>query len=116
MKDDLLFASAGIRDRWKSAQGTTVENCAILTTAPNELFRDVHDRRPAILKPEIYREWASHASFRRALMHLLMPFEAAMMKWFPVNSAMNDPQDDTPHCIQEMPEFTSAQTMLLSNG
>jgi putative SOS response-associated peptidase YedK len=57
MKDDSLFVFAGIWDRWESPKGSIVENCAILTTTPNELLRDVHDRMPVILKAENYRDW-----------------------------------------------------------
>jgi hypothetical protein len=35
-----------------------------------------------------------------------------MMKRFPVGSAVNNPQIYTPECIQELPEFTSAQAAL----
>src|SRR5579864_5033837 len=49
LKDDSLFAFAGIWDRWSDPGGTVVESCAILTTTPNQLLRDVHDRMPAIL-------------------------------------------------------------------
>jgi putative SOS response-associated peptidase YedK len=57
MKDDSLFAFAGIWDRWKPATGPIVESCAILTTSPNELLRDVHDRMPVILRSEQYSLW-----------------------------------------------------------
>lgn len=113
MKDDSVFAFAGIWDRWRTPQGQVIESCAILTTAPNELLRDVHDRMPAILRPERYRDWlVAPASDCGRLRHLLIPFEAAMMKRFPVSSAVNDPQIDTPECVQEVAEFISAQPAL----
>jgi putative SOS response-associated peptidase YedK len=43
MKEDSLFAFAGIWDRWKAAKGPFVESCAILTSAANELLKDLHD-------------------------------------------------------------------------
>lgn len=113
MKDDSLFAFAGIWDRWRSPQGQVVESCAIITTAPNELLSDVHDRMPVILRPGDYREWlVAPASDCGRLGNLLQPFKAALMKRFPVSSAVNDPQIDTPECIQEVPEFASIQAAL----
>ena len=113
MKDDSLFAFAGIWDRWKSRQSATVESCAILTTRPNELLRDVHDRMPVILRPEKYYEWlGASASECGRLRNVLTPFEAAGMKRFPVSSSVNDVENDTPECIQEVPEFISAQAAL----
>ena len=113
MKDDLLFAFAGIWDRWRPAQGPMLESCAILTTGPNELLRDVHDRMPVILNPGQYQEWLdAPASDCGRLSVLLQPFDAAMMKRFPVSSAVNDPQNDTPECIQQAPELMSLQAAL----
>jgi putative SOS response-associated peptidase YedK len=58
MKDDSLFAFAGIWDSWRSPDGKAVASCAILTTNPNELVADVHDRMPLILHPNHYKRLA----------------------------------------------------------
>lgn len=109
MKDDSLLAFAGIWDRWRSPQGRVIESCAILTTEPNELLSDVHDRMPVILRPEKYQEWLIAPTLGRGrLRSFLQPFDAAMMKRFPVSSAVNDSQIDTPECVQEQSEFISA--------
>ena len=103
MKDDSLFAFAGIWDRWRSPQGPIVESCAVLTTTPNELLRDVHHRMPVILKLESYRDWlVAPASDCGRLRILLRPFEAAMMKRFPVTGVVNDPHIDASECVQEV--------------
>src|SRR5271165_1933821 len=56
MKDDSMLAFAGIWDRWKSPTGQLLESCSILTTVPNELLSDVHDRMPEILPPLHYQD------------------------------------------------------------
>ena len=43
---------AGIWERWKSPEGNTVFTCTIITTTPNKLMQDIHDRMPVILRPE----------------------------------------------------------------
>lgn len=55
--DDSLFAFAGLWDRWRAPAGQTVETCTILTTRPNSLIADVHDRMPVIVRPEDYELW-----------------------------------------------------------
>src|SRR5271165_5285497 len=40
LKDDSLFAFAGLWDRWKDASGNLVETCSILTTTPNSLLSE----------------------------------------------------------------------------
>jgi len=39
-----LFAFAGLWDRWRNPQGELIESCTILTTTPNSLLADIHDR------------------------------------------------------------------------
>ena len=39
-----IFAFAGLWDRWRGRDRQAVETCTILTTTPNELLADVHDR------------------------------------------------------------------------
>ncbi len=83
MKDESLFAFAGIWDRWKPLAGPVVESCAILTTTPNELLSDVHDRRPVILHPNHYHASLTAPGLKsHHFAHLLVPFEAALMKRF----------------------------------
>jgi putative SOS response-associated peptidase YedK len=84
--DGSLFAFAGLWDRWRTPDGQVVETCTILTTAPNELLADVHDRMPVILAPEHYDRWLDPAMQDVAsAVGLLKPFDAGLMKRFPVN-------------------------------
>ena len=57
LASDSVFAFAGIWDRWKSPLGQSIESCSILTTTPNELMQDIHDRMPVILSPDAYDIW-----------------------------------------------------------
>jgi putative SOS response-associated peptidase YedK len=49
MVDGRLFAFAGIWDSWRSPERQALETCSIITTTPNFLCADVHDRMPVIL-------------------------------------------------------------------
>jgi putative SOS response-associated peptidase YedK len=99
MADDSLFAFAGLWDRWKEASGQAVESCSILTTTPNALLADVHDRMPVILNPEHYDLWLD-PGFRRAetLKEMLNPFDATLMKRHPVSTRVNFVKNDDPEC------------------
>jgi len=57
MKDRSPFGIAGIWENWKSPEGEWVRTLALLTTPANELVGRIHDRMPAILKPEDYERW-----------------------------------------------------------
>jgi putative SOS response-associated peptidase YedK len=56
-----LFAFAGLWDGWRDPQGDLVESCTILTTTPNSLLADIHDRMPVILSPDNYDVWLDPA-------------------------------------------------------
>jgi putative SOS response-associated peptidase YedK len=51
-----LIALAGLWENWRSA-GEWVRSFAIITTRPNNLYAELHDRMPVVLKPDIWRLW-----------------------------------------------------------
>jgi putative SOS response-associated peptidase YedK len=112
MKDNSLFAFAGVWDRWKAPAGPMLQSCSILTTAPNELLDGVHDRMPVILPRRHYETWlTAPAAEVERLAELLVPFDAGLMSRYPVSSLVNKPENDTPECALEVPE-PEAQTHL----
>jgi putative SOS response-associated peptidase YedK len=46
-------------NRKEPASREWIRTFAIFTTAANELVAQIHDRMPAILKPEHYERWLS---------------------------------------------------------
>lgn len=53
-RSTVLFAFAGIWDRWKDPSGDWVNTYSILTTTPNAVSSAVHDGMPVILDPDGY--------------------------------------------------------------
>ena len=51
------FAFAGIWDSWKRPDGSRLETFALVTTEPNELVAQIHDRLALILHPKDYDRW-----------------------------------------------------------
>jgi putative SOS response-associated peptidase YedK len=99
LADDSVFAFAGVWDRWRDAKGVTVETCAILTTTPNALTVDVHDRMPVILRPEDHDMWLDPGMVRtEEIVSLLKPYAADAMKRFPVSSRVNSVDNDDESC------------------
>ena len=108
MSDDSLFAFAGVWDRWKDATGQVVESCSILTTTPNALLSDVHDRMPVILNPENYDSWLGPGlTHVDAVTELLTPFDATLMKRFAVSNRINFVKNDDPDCVAPLREEKS---------
>lgn len=103
MADDSVFAFAGLWESWVGAKGDVIETCAILTTTPNALVADVHRRMPAILKRDDYDRWLDPSiKTPSAVSPCLAPFNAALMKKYPVSTRVNRPENDDRDCAQEV--------------
>ena len=94
-----LFAFAGLWDRWKDPNGTWVKSCSILTTAPNAVTSAVHDRMPVILDPSSYDLWLDPGMTNvDAASDLLKPYDARLMRSFPVSPRVNSVVNDDAEC------------------
>jgi putative SOS response-associated peptidase YedK len=56
-RDGALFWLAGIWDRWIGPDGSEVESCCVLTTAPNALVAPLHNRMPVIVPDGLEQAW-----------------------------------------------------------
>lgn len=102
LADDSIFAFAGIWDRWKNPKGESVETCSIITTSPNSLLANIHDRMPVILKRESYDIWLD-PGLKKAdgLLGLLQPYRSESMRRYRVSSRLNSVKNDDPECAAE---------------
>jgi putative SOS response-associated peptidase YedK len=111
MADDSVFALAGLWESWLSAKGDLVETCTILTTRPNALVAEIHRRMPAILKPDDYECWLDPSmKTPSAVSGCLEPFDAALMKKYPVSARVNRPGNNDHECAQEI-SFATTPTL-----
>jgi putative SOS response-associated peptidase YedK len=110
VNDGQLFAFAGLWDRWTDPQGNTIESCTILTTTPNSLLADIHDRMPVILSADNFDLWLDPA-FRdlASVSRMLRPFEPALMRRYPVSTRLNQVQNDDADCAKPV-KLDSAPT------
>ena len=97
--DEAVFAFAGLWDEWKSPPGLVIATCSILTTTPNRLMQDVHDRMPVILERDAYDLWLD-PGFKKVveLQPLLKPYPAEAMRRYRVSQRVNQVKNDDPEC------------------
>jgi putative SOS response-associated peptidase YedK len=77
MRDGRPFGFAGLWESWKH-DGEVLETCTILTTEPNELAREIHDRMPVIVPPAHYVDWLDAAkSGTQQTSSILGPYPAS---------------------------------------
>ncbi len=48
---------AGLWETWRSPAGERIRSFTIITTKPNELCAELHNRMPVVLKPAVWPLW-----------------------------------------------------------
>ncbi|MDQ1145954.1 putative SOS response-associated peptidase YedK [Bacillus sp. SORGH_AS 510] len=103
LKSNDLFAMAGIWEGWKSPEGKRIHTCSVITTNPNELMKDIHDRMPVILKPEDEKIWLDPSiTDPKYLQQFLIPMDERFMDAYQVSTLVNSPKNNSIELIQEI--------------
>jgi putative SOS response-associated peptidase YedK len=95
-----LFSFAGIWEEYETVSGEIQHTFLILTTPPNDLVGEVHDRMPAILRRDQEKKWLDKYSSEEELIRLLQPYSAESMLSFTVSPLVNSVQNDSPAIIR----------------
>jgi len=116
LAEERPFAMAGLWAEWQPQQTQTgldafgsgdvsedsgpetVCTFTILTTEPNDLVADLHDRMSVILPRERERHWLTESP--EDIRELLGPYPAGEMQAYPVSRAINDPSNDSPAVLE----------------
>ena len=94
------FAFAGLWENWHSPDGSNILSCTIITTQPNTMMQEIHNRMPVILPASAYDLWLNRGEPDvKLLQEVLRPYPAEEMIAHPVSTVVNDPSNDTPECI-----------------
>lgn len=107
-----LFAFAGIWETWKDISRKTIETCSILTTTPNAVTSTVHDRMPVILESDSYDIWLDPGMTKvDVVIDMLKPFDARLMRSFPVSNRVNHAANDDAECSTPIKVAQSQQLL-----
>ncbi|MDP1622396.1 MAG: SOS response-associated peptidase [Bacteroidales bacterium] len=98
MKNGEAFCFAGLWDKWVSGDGAIVHSFTIITTAPNSLTSQIHDRMPVILHRDDEQRWIAQQP-DPSLVDLLKPYPPDMMEARPVSKLVNSVKHDTPEIL-----------------
>ena len=103
MKDESVFAFAGLWDRWKDRQtGQMLETFTIVTTDPNELMEPLHNRMPVIIDAKDYGRWLDPGDPERPPVDLLRPYDAERMKAWKVSARVGNVRNNDPECVEAL--------------
>jgi len=92
-KDGAPFWLGGLWDRWIGADGSELESCCVLTTAPNALMAPLHDRMPVVVPDGLEQAWMASADgpALRALEPLMAGWDPAGWEAVPLEGPAGDP-------------------------
>ena len=100
MRDGSPFALAGIWENWKNPETEEWQRTfAIVTVPANALVGTIHDRMPAILRPEDYERWLGPEADAH---DALKTFPAEPMRIWPVSARVNFVREDDAALLEEI--------------
>jgi len=100
LKDEGLFAFAGLWDHWER-DGHEITSCTIITTMPNDLMKDIHERMPVILHRQDEALWLSDCRLEEAL-GMLRPYPSPKLKAYPISLLVNAPAHNVPQVTEPL--------------
>ncbi|KAA8750118.1 SOS response-associated peptidase [Paenibacillus sp. UASWS1643] len=103
MKDDRIFSLAGLYDTWTDPDGNKLSTCTIITTEPNSLMEDIHNRMPVILRPEDEAEWLGKDNDDvESLLGMLKPYRASEMRAYEVPKEVGNVRNNSEDLIKNV--------------
>ena len=101
LADRGIMALAGLWENWHSPAGEWVRSFAIVTTVPNQLCAEIHNRMPVILKPDAWPAWlAEEPADEPELKALLAPYPADDMICWPVSARVGNVRNNDSSLIE----------------
>ncbi|MEA2596266.1 MAG: hypothetical protein QOF01_2735 [Thermomicrobiales bacterium] len=101
VKDQPLFAFAGLYDEFDQGGCESIASYAFLTTRANALLSQIHGRMPVILRPEDEGRWLSRQiTDVEDLEPVMEPLGSDDVITYPVATRVNDAHHDGPELIR----------------
>jgi len=95
-----LFAFAGVWAEYRPRDGEPIHSCAIITCAPNDVMRPIHDRMPVILNPASESAWLDPEADPERLQSLLIPADEGVLETREVSDLVSNVREDGPALIE----------------
>lgn len=92
----------GLLEHWDGPAGEVL-TFAVLTTRPNPLMAEIHDRMPVIVTAEDYGRWLDPGMDDVAeLQAMIGPYPERFMEAYPVSRKVNSPSNDGPELVEPL--------------
>lgn len=102
-KNQKLFGFAGIIVKYHDKDKKEKEGYIIITTTPNSLMEEIHNRMPVILREKDEDDWLNPDNVEpEQLLKLLNPYPASNMEAHKVSTLVNSPKNNFPELIKPL--------------
>ena len=96
-----IMAMAGLWETWRSPESERIRSCTIVTTTPNELCAQLHNRMPVVLEAEAWPAWLGEEPANPAkLKALLAPYSGDDMICWPVSGRVGNVKNNDASLIE----------------
>ncbi len=96
------LAIAAIWSEWHGPGGeSSITTCALITVPAAPGLAEIHDRMPALLRPEDFDTWLDPSNRdREGLVEMLMSTSGDGLEWYPVSRRVNSPSENDAALIE----------------
>jgi putative SOS response-associated peptidase YedK len=99
------FAFAGLWEVWENKNAPSdagpYKSCTIITTDVSDSVKDIHNRMPLILKPEVYAEWLDPKNKEPGRIEKVLKNGCVKeLKRYPVSELVNHVGNNSKECIE----------------
>lgn len=100
LKGDVPMAMGGLWESWTDpGTGEITRTFCIVTTAPNEVMKPIHDRMPVILPMDSWAAWLSPEADLNRIGPMIAPANSGAMEAWPVSRKVSSGREDGPELI-----------------
>ena len=99
LKNKGLITFAGLWESWKDAEGKDMRSYTIITTTPNALMSEIHDRMPVIIPKADRAIWLAADAGPDDLEALMQPYVDGELEAVAVGDRVNSAQNEGPELL-----------------
>ena len=123
MRDQRIFAFAGLKSTWTAPEGDDVDSFSIITTEANDIVKPIHDRMPLVVPAGMYDEWLSETTDPILMLNELRSESRRLeVEVYPSDPVANDVRYEGPLTVKKVelaapkPEIEQAQQSLFGSA
>ena len=105
LKDEKPMFFGGVYSIWKDSEEKETPSFSIITTTPNNLMREIHNRMPVILPEEHFEQWLDPGfNNTDSLKKLLIPYPDKEMTAYQVSKYVSNSRNQGKECMEPLKE------------